>query len=107
MNKKGLQRFRFDARSGARGAAPLFCATLLALGGATGSGGQQAAAPAAAPDASARAQQPSPVQISRPEQKKTAHDLSDIFKATNAKPSSTAASGQPKQGKITGFDFYR
>jgi cytochrome c peroxidase len=70
------------------------------------SAAQQNPAPAPS-DAVARAQQPSPVQVSRPEQKKTAHDESDVFKATNAKPSSPVTNDQPKQGKISGFDFYR
>jgi cytochrome c peroxidase len=70
------------------------------------SAAQQNPAPASS-DAVARAQQPSPVQVSRPEQKKTAHDESDVFKATNAKPSSPVTNDQPKQGKISGFDFYR
>ena len=47
------------------------------------------------------------MQVTRPEQKKTPHDLSDVFKATNAKPSSPVTNDQPKQGKISGFDFYR
>src|ERR1035441_5772617 len=58
-------------------------------------------------DAVSSGQQPSVVQPSRPEQKKTAHDLSDVFNATNAKPSSPVVNDQPKQGKISGFDFYR
>ena len=43
----------------------------------------------------------------RPEQKKTAHDLSDIFAAGKASPSSAALVDQPEQGGMTGFDFYR
>jgi hypothetical protein len=54
-----------------------------------------------------RAQQPSPVAATRPEQIKTQHDLSDIFNAANAESSSQVTKGQPKQGKISGFDFYR
>ncbi len=69
-------------------------------------GAQQTPAPAPA-DAVGRAQEPSPVRIARPEQKKTAHDLSDVFNSTNAKPSSTVFKDQPKQGKNSGFDFYR
>jgi cytochrome c peroxidase len=68
---------------------------------------QQSPAPAAPPDATAQAQQPTPVQATRPEQNKTDHDRSDIFKAPNAKPSSPVLNGQPKQGKNSGFDFYR
>jgi cytochrome c peroxidase len=55
----------------------------------------------------AAAQTPESVPIERPEQKKTQHDLSDIFNATRANPSSPAVGEQPKQGKISGFDFYR
>jgi len=61
----------------------------------------------ASTDAVVRAQQPSPVAATRPEQTKTPHDLSDVFQAGNAPPSSQVTKGQPKQGKITGFDFYR
>lgn len=45
--------------------------------------------------------------MERPEQKKTAHDLSDIFSARKAPPSSPVFEMQPKDGKISGFDFYR
>jgi cytochrome c peroxidase len=64
--------------------------------------------PSAPPkDAIQEAQTPTPVASSRPEQTKTAHDRSTIFNAQNAKPSSPAFQNQPKDGKITGFDFYR
>ena len=43
----------------------------------------------------------------RPELKKSAHDRSDVFDATRAKPISPALKGQPDAGKILGFDFYR
>jgi len=59
------------------------------------------------PDAVEAAQTPETVPIERPEQKKTQHDLSDIFNATRASPSSPALGNQPKQGKVSGFDFYR
>src|ERR1035441_3632871 len=85
--------------------APLPCATFLILCWVASSGAQNPAP--AAPDAVGAAQQPSALPISRPEQKKTAHDLSDVFNATNAKPSSPVVNDQPKQGKISGFDFYR
>jgi cytochrome c peroxidase len=58
-------------------------------------------------DAVAEGQTPKPVPASRPEQRKTEHDRSDLFKGTDAKPSSPALEGQPEQGKITGFDFAR
>jgi cytochrome c peroxidase len=64
--------------------------------------------PAGAPfDAVADAQQPRDVPQDRPEQKKSEHDRSDEFKATKAKPISPALKDQPKEGDITGFDFFR
>jgi hypothetical protein len=59
------------------------------------------------PDAIAQAQETTPATVTRPEQNKTAHDRSDIFNATSAPPSSPVLKDQPKQGKISGFDFYR
>jgi hypothetical protein len=44
----------------------------------------------ARPDAIVEAQTPKEAPIERPEQKKTAHDLSDVFKPSNALPSSEA-----------------
>jgi hypothetical protein len=61
----------------------------------------------APPDAIADAQTPKEVSVERPEQKKTAHDLSDIFTAKRALPSSEALVNQPEQGGMNGFDFYR
>jgi len=58
-------------------------------------------------DAVMRAQEPVAASIKRPEQQKTAHDRSDAFSALRAKPSSPDFKTQPKEGKITGFDFYR
>src|SRR5215831_17490151 len=58
-------------------------------------------------DAIAEAQTPKGVPAERPEQRKTAHDLSDIFTPSKATPSSGALSDQPEQGGMTGFDFYR
>jgi cytochrome c peroxidase len=58
-------------------------------------------------DAVAAAQTPEEVPIERAEQKKSQHDRSDIFNATKANPSSSVFKEQPKQGKISGFDFYR
>lgn len=63
--------------------------------------------PAAPPDAIARAAETCPVPVRRPEQVKTAHDLSDIFNVHKAEPASPIFQGQPKQGKVSGFDFYR
>ncbi|MGZ8239299.1 MAG: cytochrome B6, partial [Methylobacter sp.] len=58
-------------------------------------------------DAVADAQTPRTVWSDRPEQKKTGHDTSDLFNAQKASPSSPALNDQPKEGKISGFDFYR
>lgn len=58
-------------------------------------------------DAIAEAQTPKEVPVERPEQRKTAHDLSDIFSAKRAQPSSQALVNQPEQGGMNGFDFYR
>jgi cytochrome c peroxidase len=63
--------------------------------------------PPAPRDAVVDAQQSSAVQNERPEQQKTAHDNSNVFDPQNAKPSSPVFSGQPAQGKNSGFDFYR
>ena len=45
--------------------------------------------------------------MERPEQKKTAHDLSDVFNQSNAVPSSEALTNQTDHGTMPGFDFYR
>ena len=58
-------------------------------------------------DAVAEAQTPRPAPATRPEQQKTEHDRSGAFDAKNAKPNSPATKPQPKEGKITGFDFVR
>src|SRR5688500_14752193 len=58
-------------------------------------------------DAVLEAQQPSAVKTDRPEQQKSAHDRSDVFNATKAPPVSPVLKGQPKEGKISGFDFAR
>lgn len=63
--------------------------------------------PAPPHDAAMDAQRPSAVAATRPEQQKTVHDRSNIFNAQNAKPSSPVFQSQPKEGKISGFDFYR
>ena len=60
-----------------------------------------------ASDAVVEAQTPRDVPDSRPEQKKSAHDHSDVFAATKAQPSSPAFAGQPEQGKTLGFELYR
>ena len=58
-------------------------------------------------DAVVEAQTQKEAPVTRPEQRKTQHDLSDIFKDTNAKPSNPVLETQPEQGKVTGFDFAR
>ena len=60
-----------------------------------------------ASDAVADAQTPKTVRSDRPEQKKTDHDRSDIFYAPKASSSSPVLKGQPKEGKVSGFDFFR
>ena len=50
---------------------------------------------------------PTDVPAERPEQKKTPHDLSDIFAASKAVPSSEALVDQPEHGGSNGFDLYR
>src|SRR5688500_12655023 len=58
-------------------------------------------------DAVADAQTPRAVPANRPEQQKTAHDRSDVFKGDAAPHSSTALPQQPDEGKLKGFDFSR
>jgi cytochrome c peroxidase len=70
-------------------------------------GAQDSRPPRRPNDAVEAAQQPSPVQVRRPEQRKTEHDRSDVFDARKARPSSPVFEGQPKDGKISGFDFFR
>jgi cytochrome c peroxidase len=64
------------------------------------------AAPSAA-DAVAQAQRPQLVPAVRPEQRKTPHDLSNIFSASAAPPTSAAEAAQVDHGQYTAFDFYR
>src|ERR1700739_3818100 len=61
----------------------------------------------ASQDAVMDAQQPQSVPVERPEQKKTEHDRSDIFKTQNAQAVSPQLKKQPEEGKTSGFDFYR
>jgi cytochrome c peroxidase len=58
-------------------------------------------------DAVTRAQTPAAVQSNRPEQNKTAHDISAGFDARNGTAASPVSASQPNGGKVTGFDFYR
>jgi len=52
-------------------------------------------------------QTPREIPASRPEQTKNEHDKSNVFKSSNADPSSPAFQDQPEQGQTQGFDFYR
>jgi cytochrome c peroxidase len=58
-------------------------------------------------DAIAEAQTPKDAPAERPEQRRTAHDLSDVFTPNKATPSSGTLGDQPEQGGMNGFDFYR
>lgn len=53
------------------------------------------------------AQTPRTVSSDRPEHKKSEHDRSDLFNAQKAAPSSPVFKDQPKEGKVSGFDFFR
>jgi cytochrome c peroxidase len=67
----------------------------------------QQRAPGTKDDAVEEAQSPRDVPNERPEQKLSDHDKSDIFKPTEAVPSSPAFKDQPEEGEIRGFDFVR
>ena len=58
-------------------------------------------------DAVAEAQTPKEVPTTRPEQKKTDHDLSDIFEPAKSLPTTEDLDNQPEHGQMNGFDFYR
>src|SRR5262249_43203607 len=58
-------------------------------------------------DAVADAPTPQDVPVERPEQKKTAHDLSDIFAPSKALPTTEALTDQTDQGRFLGFDLYK
>jgi cytochrome c peroxidase len=58
-------------------------------------------------DAIAQAQNTRPVAQLRPEQRKTPHDLSNIFGVTSAQPTSGAEAAQIDHGQYAAFDFYR
>jgi hypothetical protein len=82
-------------------------ALLLAAYGAAYVGAQQQPPAPAAKDAVAEAQRPAPVKATRPEQVKTDHDRSAIFDPPQAQPASPVFQKQPKEGKVSGFDFFR
>jgi cytochrome c peroxidase len=69
--------------------------------------GPNPAAPQSPHDAIADAQTPREVPIERPEQKKTAHDRSDIFAPSKALPTTEALAKQTDQGQFLGFDLYK
>jgi cytochrome c peroxidase len=102
------QRFGLTKETAAAG---LFVVLAFAVSVPAQQGEQPAGQPgASAPerrDAVFDAQNPASVPVERPEQKKTEHDLSDIFAPAKAVPSSDAISDQPDHGGMTGFDLYR
>jgi cytochrome c peroxidase len=77
--------------------------------GATGAVLSWAQNPQTAPpkDAIAEAQKQNGTVSPRVEQRKSEHDRSPEFNAKNADPASPVINTQPKQGRISGFDFYR
>jgi cytochrome c peroxidase len=58
-------------------------------------------------DAVAEAQTPKEVQAERPEQKKTEHDLSNVFAPSEALPTTKALKDQTDEGQFLGFDLYK
>jgi hypothetical protein len=67
---------------------------------------KKATPPARCSDPVADAQSPEDVPVERPEQKKTAHDLSDIFAPNKALPTTEALDNQTDHGRFNGFDLY-
>jgi cytochrome c peroxidase len=88
-----------------KSAALLICVALALLSLTAAAISQQRAA--GSPDAVEEAQTPRQAPITRPEQKKNSHDLSDIFAGSSAPPSSSLLPNQPDEGKMLGFDFAR
>jgi cytochrome c peroxidase len=64
------------------------------------------APPKRPPDAIDDAQKSREVPVERPEQKKTAHDLSDVFAPAKALPTTEALAKQTDGGRFLGFDLY-
>src|SRR5262249_1205684 len=58
-------------------------------------------------DAIDEAQAPREVPEERPEQKKSAHDRSDVFAPDKALPTTRALAEQAGQGRFLGFDLYK
>jgi hypothetical protein len=63
--------------------------------------------PSAPHDAIVEAQTPKEVPVERPEQKKSPHDLSDVFAPSKALPTTEALTKQTDQGQFRGFDLYK
>jgi cytochrome c peroxidase len=106
--RRGYRPFRCSGIATLSGFAVLYFGCVL--NSPTAAGQTQAQSPErqeANRDAVVRAQEPVPAAMRRPEQKKTPHDSSGAFDASSAPPSSPVFRTQPKEGKNTGFDFYR
>jgi cytochrome c peroxidase len=98
LNRRGL----------ATGCALALLAGVLVLIVRSPAGEGHAAPPPKSPhDAVADAQTPRDVPAERPEQKKTAHDESDIFAASKAPLITEALADQTDQGRFVGFDLYK
>jgi cytochrome c peroxidase len=96
-------------RFGTPGVLGLLCASWL--GGWFPAAGQDANETAKAarrpPDAAAEAMEVRSVPADRPELRLTEHDRSDVFDFKKPAPLSPALKGQPKEGRISGFDLAR
>jgi hypothetical protein len=98
-------RYRFS--SAIASAVWIFMSTAMLAAGQDSPGGNQAKPVERPRDPAAEAQAVRAVPADRPEQQQTEHDRSDIFDTKKPAPVSPALQGQPKQGRITGFDFAR
>jgi hypothetical protein len=78
---------------------------LLLLGSLAPSDAQTAKKPF--PDVVQEAQTPRPAPTKRREQQKNEHDNSDVFDSAKAPLASSAEKGQPDDGEVRGFDFFR
>ncbi|MCK0511264.1 cytochrome B6 [Aromatoleum buckelii] len=91
---------------------PVFGASVvvaaLLTGGAPSHAQDAPDRPAAAPrDAAAEVQTPGQVPITRPEQRLSEHDRSNVFNPPEGAPLSPAFRNQPDNGRVLGFDFAR
>lgn len=84
-------------------------AMLAMLVGGGGAARAQDAPPRGAtlPDAPAEVQTPRQVPATRPEQRLSEHDKSPMFESGKPAPLTPAFGGQPEEGRVTGFEFYR